>query len=424
MGARGLATIRWREKGLSWNPHHLRGQSLGHLDSKRLQPKPILFTLAAVSKMRTRSFSSVLMAFLICLGLGHAQGQSSKDLYSLVLIAADLEDASKTLSLCDLNDDGHLDQDEQKNLKWRDSVRKVDLNRDGDLSHLEIAIHFASQRDENDVQQIDRTVATRAMRKNDSNGNGQIDREEITSAWPEDPDEIDVDGDGILTLSELTNAFAFRRIVRAEIGIIGVDQGWAIKIRNRFDRDQDGKLSADEWKSTPMPSKPDDFDEDDDTRLSVMEIATMLAKHRQKLGLTAKDQLGARAMISRFDRDFDGTVSEEEWKPFEQVMADSIEKLRELDEDKDGNITLLEIERQLSKRRDEMGYTDQDAAAAKRLIQRHDKNLDQRIQKDELKESSGGGYLGREAMPQVDRNEDGSINQDELARYLARERDS
>jgi Ca2+-binding EF-hand superfamily protein len=149
------------------------------------------------------------------------------------------------------------------------------------------------------------------MRKHDSNRNGQIDREEITSAWPEDPDEIDVDGDGILTLSELTNAFAFRRIVRAEIGIIGVDQGWAIKIRNRFDRDQDGKLSADEWTSTPMPSKPEDFDEDDDTRLSLMEIATMLAKHRQKLGLTAKDQLGARALISPFDRDFDGTVINE-----------------------------------------------------------------------------------------------------------------
>ena len=364
----------------------------------------------------------VLTACLTCFGLTDAHGQSSKDLYSLVLIAADLEDASKTLSRSDLNDDGHLDQNERKNLTWNDSARKVDLNRDGNLSHLEIAIHFASQRDENDVQQIDRTVATRAMRKNDANGNGQIDRDEITSAWPEDPDEIDVDGDGILTLSELTNAFAFRRVVRAEIGIIGVDQGWAIKIRNRFDRDRDGKLSADEWKSTPMPGKPEDFDEDEDTRLSVMEIATMLAKHRQKLGLTAKDQLGARAMIARFDRDFDGAVTEEELKPFQQVLVDSIEKLKELDENKDGDITLLEIEKLLSKRRDELGYTDQDAAAAKRLIQRHDKNLDRRIQKDELKESGGGGYLGREALPQIDRDDDGSINQDELARYLARER--
>ncbi len=375
-------------------------------------------------KKRHHILSGFVLTFLLADWFTPARGQlaTSEDLSSLVLIPSDLEDAQKTLAMRDLNDDGLLDAKEQEGLKWAKTSSKVDLNRDGKLTHLEISLHFASERDEYDVEQIDRTVATKAMRKHDTNGNGQIDRDEITPAWPEEPEEIDVNADGVLTLSELTQAFAFRRVVRGEIGIIGVDQGWAIKIRNRFDRDQDGGLNPDEWEGTPMPGKPEDFDEDDDKRLSLMEIATMLAKHRQKLGLTAKDQLAARAMIARFDGNFDGIVSEAERKPYEELLADAIAQLMELDKDKDGNVTLMEIEKELSERRDELGYTDRDAAEANRLIMRHDENRDRLLRKEELKETGGGGYLGREEMPQIDRNGDGAINQDELARYLARER--
>lgn len=351
-----------------------------------------------------------------------AQIQVPKDPYSLVLIRADLEDADKTLSMRDLDDDGALSEAEWAKLEWASKASQADLNRDKKLTQPEIALYFASQRKESDVEQIDRTVAERSMRKHDLNRNGQIDPNEITPAWPEEPQEIDVNSDGILTLSELTNAFAFRRVVRREIGIIGVDQGWAIKIRNRFDRDRDGGLNPDEWDGTPLPSSPEDFDEDGDKQLTLMEIATMLAKHRQKLGLTANDQLSARALIQGLDRNFDGTISKEELQPFEEQHPQVPEQLKAYDTNGDGNTTLMEIEKVLSERRDKLGYSDRDAAEAKRLILRHDQNRDKVIRKSELKKESGSGLLGEEVLPQADRNGDQAIDQDELARYLARQR--
>ena len=362
-------------------------------------------------------------AFLSITVMPRAQAQIEvpEDPYSLVLVQADLEDANKTLSMRDLDDDGALSKEESEKLAWVSEAKKFDLNRDGKLTQPEIALYFASQRKEFEVEQIDRTVAERAMRKNDANRNGQIDPSEITSAWPEEPKEIDVDGNGILTLQELTRAFAFRRIVRRETGIIGVDQGWAIKIRNRFDRNRDGGLNSDEWDNTPLPGRPQEFDEDDDGRLALMEIATMLAKHRQELGLTANDQMMARALIQRLDRDFDGTISSEELKAFPESER-LLEELKPYDTNKDGNTSLMEIEKVLSKRRDELGYTDADANNARRLIQRHDQNRDSVIRKDELRDKSAAGYLGKEVLPQADRNGDQSIDQDELARYLARQR--
>jgi hypothetical protein len=117
------------------------------------------------------------------------------------------------------------------------------VDRNQKLTQIEIAIYFGAQRDENNVEAIDITVTERAMKAHDKNQNGQIDPDEISSAWPDDPSEIDVDGDGIMTFTELSHAIASRRVIRQELGILGVDQGWAIKIRTRFDRDQDGGLN-------------------------------------------------------------------------------------------------------------------------------------------------------------------------------------
>ncbi|MCC9603443.1 hypothetical protein LOC67_23080 [Stieleria sp. JC731] len=353
----------------------------------------------------------------------HAQSEPVKDRYSLVLIQSDLDDANKTLAIFDLDDDGVLNETECKKLKWASLAGRADLNRNQLLSQPEIALHFASIREELDVEQIDRTVAERSIRKHDSNRNGQIDPEEITAAWPEEPDEIDANADGILTVEELTHAFAFRRVIRKEIGIIGVDQGWAIKIRNRFDRDGDGRLGPSEWEGTPMPAKPDGFDEDEDGLLSLTEIATMIAKHRQKLGLTPKDLLSARALMQPVDANFDGIATKEELALYVKLQPAIADGLLAFDTDGDGKTTMLEIEKEMGKRRDEKGYTDQDAAEAQRLMLRHDVNRDRVIRSGELKEKSGQGFLGKEVLPQADRDDNKAINQDELARYLARQRE-
>ena len=132
------------------------------------------------------------------------------------------------------------------------------------------------------------------------------------------------------------------------------------------------------------------------------------------------------------DLDDDGALTEEEWAELEWASKASkadLNRDRKLtqpekpyDTNGDGNTMLMEIEKVLSERRDKIGYSDRDAADVERLILRHDQNRDKVIRESELKEESGSGFLGKEILPQADRNSDGSIDQDELARYLARER--
>ncbi len=338
---------------------------------------------------------------------------------STQLIAADLESANQTLAILDLNDDGALDQKEQAKLEWFAEAKEFDLDRNERLSQIEIAIYFAAQRDENDVEAIDITVTERAMKAHDANQNGQIDPDEISTAWPDDPHEIDVDQDGVLTFTELSRAFAFRRVIREELGILGVDQGWAIKIRTRFDRDRDGGLSEAEWQATPLPGDPAKFDENSDGRLSTLEMATMLAKHRQKLGLTGQDQLSIRPMFLTYDADFNGTISKQELERLTASGANVSELLDKWDINKDGEISLAEMEKELARLRDEKGYTDTHAQQASRLILRHDTNRDKHIGKNELNETESEGQLTKELFPQIDRNSDSVIDHEELARYLA-----
>ncbi|MEM1227853.1 MAG: hypothetical protein AAGJ40_19345 [Planctomycetota bacterium] len=352
---------------------------------------------------------------------GWAQLVSNQEAYSLQLIASDLDDANQLISKYDINDDGAIDSDERQRLDPTMITARHDLNRDGRLTQVELALFAAGQRNEKGIEAIDRTVAERSMRKHDTNRNGQIDPSEISPAWPEQPDEIDVNRDGILTLSELTEAFAIRRFVRQEVGIIGVDQGWAIKIRNRHDNDRDGHLGDQEWSNTPLPGMPTAFDHDNDGRLSLMEIATMLAKHRQKLGLTAQDQLGLRAAIQPLDQDFNGILDPDEYNAVMANQPESLERLLQWDTDGNGSVTLAEMETKVSQIRAAKGYTDAHAAEARRIVQRQDGNRNQRIDMSELVSESTTGFMSQADLPNVDQDGDMAINTDELAKHIARQ---
>jgi Ca2+-binding EF-hand superfamily protein len=131
-----------------------------------------------------------------------------------------------------------------------------------------------------------------------------------------------------------------------------------------------------EWKSAPLPDDPAKFDENGDGRLSTLDIATLLAKHRQKLGLTEQDQLGFRPMFVQFDKDFDGIVSKQE---LEQLVAQG------------ANIS--------------------------EVLEKWD--IDKHVSKNELTDTDGSDALSKEQFPQIDRIGDGVINRDEMARYLA-----
>ena len=81
----------------------------------------------------------------LCLGwAGLVAGQETpKDLIALVLIPADLKDATQLMTVYDPDEDGFIDAKEQRRLSWRDAVEQYDLNHDQKLTHLAIAlVHY------------------------------------------------------------------------------------------------------------------------------------------------------------------------------------------------------------------------------------------------------------------------------------------
>ena len=206
------------------------------------------------------SLSSVALCLMIVSlsdTVAKAQEESA-DLFLTVLIAGDLQDAKKIMTIYDPNEDGYIDQAEQKRVAWRKEIPRFDLNKDGKLTHLEVAVMQAKQRSDSGVTFLDRKNASKFMQRKDRNNNNQLDPDEIALGWPKNPKAFDTNVDGIISLNEIAAQFASNRGYRREVGIEGVDQTEAARLRSQFDTDNDGKLAPDEWPAANLPREPND----------------------------------------------------------------------------------------------------------------------------------------------------------------------
>ena len=367
------------------------------------------------------SSPAVCATIVLCVATVAKAQEEPSDLYSTVLIAADLQDAKGIMTIHDPNEDGFIDRAEQRRLGWREEIPQYDLNRDGKLTHLEVAIRQAKLRSDSNVTQFDRNNASKYMRRNDRNGNGQLDPDEIALGWPADPESMDKDGDGIITITEMAAEFAFNRSYRREVGIEAVDQTEAIRLRNRFDADKDGKLAADEWSEANLPREPKQYDENKDGLLTINEIATMLAKHRMDTGLSKSDQIKARQLIRGADFNQDGKVSSQEIEESSSLNPRSKE-LAKYDANQDGEVTLAEVEKSLGDARKAKGYSDENLAEAQRLLTRHDRNRSRFLEDGELFEEAGPGQLSASLMAKIDADSDKKLSLQEIAKFLAGEK--
>lgn len=373
-----------------------------------------------LSTLRLRlGLASILIVTSLLQFSARAQEEQT-DLFSLVLIISDLHDAKEVMTVFDPNDDGYIDSVEQQRLPWRSETGQFDLNKDGRLTHLEVAVRQAKLRTDAGVTFIDRRNANKFMQRKDRNGNKQLDPDEIALGWPKNPKEFDTNGDGIISLNEIATQFAANRGYRQAVGIEGVDHSEATWLRNQFDKDHDGKLAPDEWQAANLPGEPKQHDENGDGLLSHEEIATLLARHRINTGLSKSDQYQARQWIRSADLNQDGKVTQDELQERTGLSPRSID-LIQFDLNKDGAVTLAEVEESLGKQRKEKGYSDHDLSAARRLMTRHDSNRSHYLEADELLEEAGPGQLSVKLMGTIDANQDRKISLEELARHLASE---
>ncbi len=348
--------------------------------------------------------------------------ESNTDLYSLILVESDLGEATRAMTVYDTNDDRFIDDAERKRLPWKEEATRFDLNRDGKLTHLEVALRVAMIREEKGITQFDINNVNTFMGRYDANRNGQLDPDEISRGWPSQPQDYDENNDGILTVAELATRFAFNRGLRREMGIEAIDQTGAVRIVRQLDRDGDKMLDADERKSANLPKAAKEFDENSDGKLGIMEIATMFAKHRMDTGLTKPDQAKVRRLFERFDPDRDGKIE------FEGDVAtqfdDSLkQQLGQYDTDGDGAITVSEVEQVVAASRKEKGYVEVDFKQAVSLMTRHDKDRSTFLEASELPDTASSGMLSAKTMGQADLDDDDRISLDELARFLAAQRE-
>jgi Ca2+-binding EF-hand superfamily protein len=190
----------------------------------------------------------------------------------------------------------------------------------------------------------------------------------------------------------------------------------AIRLVGRFDTNHDKQLDIDERAGARLPLSADRFDDDNDGLLSIMEVATMLSRHRRDLGLTVPDQKKLRSLMQR-DLDGDGTITPEELKPFGETLT---QNYAQFDGNKDGLISVKEIESHLSSVRKERGYGPEQFNVAARLLERHDTDRSKLIDASELHDQPSKGKLGRNILVEADLDKDSKISVDELSRYLVK----
>ncbi len=340
---------------------------------------------------------------------------------SITLIPMDLTAAQSVILKHDLNDDGSLNKAEQRRLLWSDDeVRRFDLDQDGDLQHLEIALKLADARLNDGIVQMDSILANRYMGRYDANQDGKLQLSELTvNIFTDQLDLYDNNSDDQLTSAELIRGLAWERNFRTELGIKGCDQGGAMKLLNRGDKNGDQRLEAAELNSAGLTADALDYDRNEDGKLSVSELAERLAQRRNRMGLTPSDQLAARKILTQADRDRDGVISATELASFGPNPL-----LPKCDDNHDGKVTEFELERFFGNRRRELGFDDEDAKRATILVQRNDIDGSRTLDRSELVASGSdpSSPLSPDKLPLIDTDQDGKLSVDELARYLKKTR--
>jgi len=348
-----------------------------------------------------------------------SESTAPRDPLSISLIPMDLDAATQTLRRNDLDDNGQIGKPEVVRLGLpAEVVRRFDLNDDGALTHVELALRAADSRLDHGIVQMDSILAERYTRQYDRDGDGRLSLEELDrNRFTDQQAAFDRDSDGLLSPTELIRGLAFERRLRDELGIKGCDQGGAMKFIGRADRDGDRRVDAEELASVGAPESTLEFDRDGNKKLSVSELAECLAARRHELGLTPSDQLTVRSLLRQLDRNRNAVIEADE---IQAGGPDEI--LAEADADSDGDVTEIELERWFGRRRKELGFDDEDAQRARILIGRNDTDHDRALSRGEM-EASGADRnspISPTKFSTTDRDHDGRVSLTELAQALHR----
>lgn len=298
------------------------------------------------------------------------------DLFGLLLIASDVENASSMMTRYDRNKDHRLKGGEMSELPASAKRKLFDVDKDGALTQVELAIYFSYRRREYWVWPLDERVAAKQMSRFDRNKDKRLNENEIREAdWPEGTENFDLDKDGYLTLFELTVSRASERRALTESGITGWDRIQARKFVTQNDSNGDRQIDAEEFRAATSEAIPRSFDADNNGLLTVTEITAGFAALRRKEGATVIDQRLANQRLKRYDRNRNGVLDEHEvegsgWPPDPERF----------DLNKDGRIDHSELTIVFARDRIKGNVKEQDQVLARDLLARYDTNRNRVIE--------------------------------------------
>jgi len=286
------------------------------------------------------------------------------------------EIAEGILGRLDKNGDGLLTGDEIPK-DGRIDFAKADRNGDGAIDLFEITLTITERvgREGGGPQMI-----VRRLKQMDANGDGVIEKAEWQGP-PERFDAIDADHDGKITEAE----------VKAALGAMGGGDGrWMDKTADaafrRFDANDDGKITSDEWKGRPETFQLLDANKDG---VITREELTPRGPARARRGRDRPDVRSGKDsahFLEKYDANRDGQVTKEEF-PYDRRFA-------EIDADGDGVLSKAEIEDSMDRMRNEEAYG---------IFERYDLDGDGKITREEFTGPAA-------AFERLDKNRDGVLD--------------
>ncbi len=377
-------------------------------------------------------FSRNFLIVSVALGLFSIPsfGDDPTNLLSLKIIESDLSLGASLLRRLDKNGDKQLDRSEREAHDWGSQESSFDIDRNGKFSLTEVVIWHTKRRAEHDIKSVDQNTALNRMRQYDKTKDNILSAEEIKAAgWPDDPAAFDTDGNGELTLFEISSEIARGRIRRKEKGVYGIDMSCAFAVMQTFDGDKNRRIDGTEYakatyRGSKLPGKAEDYDGDGDAMLTLEELAAMFAVNRQQRGVEPHQQVKSRRMISRYDTNFDGKLSEEELK---KAGLEGLLKSLGTDANGDLLLSLLELENGFAKRdreKKESEITAKDAYEAARLVVSYDTDANGVITLDETDENPErrpyrGVAISTLMFIEYDINADEQLDRRELAAFFS-----
>ena len=301
----------------------------------------------------------------------------------------DVSPARRVLEKLDKDGDGKLSAQEHPNERV---FKALDKDGDGYVTAAELkAMGKGRGKGKGDSDRVQRFVDG-MLKRLDKNGDGVIGKDEMPpqndrSDRRFDLAKADANGDGSIDRKELT-AFVSQRGRRGRGG------GDMFARLMQMDVDKDGAISKAEWKGRPEGFAR--LDKDKDGKLSKAELETLSRDMRRRGQWKNRP---ADALFRRMDKNGDKRISAEEWTMRPELFA-------KFDADGDGFIVAAEVMPQGGRRRARYDVASGKDSAA--FLQRYDKNGDGSIDAKEFPherrfkeiDADGNGVLSRAEVEQ------------------------